>query len=253
MAIVKSFILIFGCLALATLFVEHAEARDFSLRLDQPLKSGIKVAETGVSNRKKGARLDTDEYRNKYWTSGDDASYKVVQNRTYSKAGKFELTGIFGVTHTDPFLVVRQFGGFLGYNIFEYLGVQLVYWKHSVKESQAKTKFRELTNDVISVPTNDPKSFIGGNLVYSPVYGKLSVMGSLIIYYDMHLIGGFGQISTKNGTYSTPYGGIGQSIYLSKYLAFVFDYRITLYSETLEEVNRNRSDPVVNFGLKFLY
>jgi outer membrane beta-barrel protein len=95
------------------------------------------------------------------------------------------------------------------------------------------------------------------------LYGKLSVLGKSIIYYDLHLLGGLGYTRTENGSYATPSLGIGQRFYLSKLTSFRVDYRLQYYNETLieKQITTKLGQPVgardnfnntITFGFSFM-
>ena len=85
----------------------------------------------------KGEKLQVDNLKEKYWAKGDESELKVVQNRTYTKAHKFELGVFGGWTTTDPFLSVQNIGGSVGFHISEYFAIEAVGWKSFVSNSAA--------------------------------------------------------------------------------------------------------------------
>lgn len=189
---------------------------------------------TGTTNR--SDRVDVKALREKYWAKGDQSELRVVRNRTYTKANKLELGGYLGFTSTNPFLSVKNAGLSLGYHFNEYLGIQADFWKYIVTASSAATTFQNQTA-AEGVPhvadSNDPEYFYGAELLYSPLYGKLSLLGKAIIYFDLHLLGGVGETATESGSYVTPVVGIGQQIWMTKQVSLRLDYRVTYYHETV--------------------
>lgn len=192
---------------------------------------------TSVSNAQipapplKGQRLDVEKIKEKYWTQAQDLEPRVIQHRLYSKENRFELGVFAGKEIMDPFLSVKNYGGQLGYHLSEFFAVRVIGWKNFVSDSQALTM---LKRDIgTSTNSNAPKSFLGGELEFSPLYGKLSVLGKSIIYYDLHLMLGLGRTVTENGNYLTPFIGIGQQVYLSRYFAIQLDYRLLRYREEI--------------------
>jgi outer membrane beta-barrel protein len=180
----------------------------------------------------KAERMDVDQIRRKYWERGEDADARVIQNRLYSKALKFELGLYYGSISTDPFLSVTSFGGSLGFHFTEAWGLNLLYWKDFVSNSSATTFLQEDTNDTAN--TNPPSSFAGGEVAYSPIYGKISVFGEWIVHYDLHLLGGYGITSTRSGSDGTISIGIGQQFYLTRWMSLRLDYRAMHYNENVE-------------------
>jgi outer membrane beta-barrel protein len=180
-----------------------------------------------------GQLLKVDSLRKKYWEKTEDSSLRVVQNRLYSKAQRIELGVFVGTISTDPFLNVKSVGGTLGYFFNEEFGVNFIYWKAIVSDSSALATLKKQTGFITN--TNEPDSFYGGELSYSPIYGKLSVSGKLIVYYDFHLLCGLGFTKTETGSPLTPEVGLGQQTYLAKKTTLRLDYRLTYFKEKIME------------------
>jgi outer membrane beta-barrel protein len=187
----------------------------------------------------KGAKVDVEAVKRKYWAQGNESEMSVVQNRLYTKAGKFEF-GIFYANQVgDPFLVIRDFGALGTYHMTEEWGLTLYGWKSFVSNSTAYTAFVNTPGFPGDTNSDRPKYFIAGEVMFSPIYGKLSLIGKAILYYDMHVMAGMGRITQENGSYFAPTVGIGQQIYLNKSLALRIDYRWITYSETI--INKQTS------------
>ena len=69
----------------------------------------------------------------------------------------------------------------------------------------------------------------------SLLYGKLSLLGRKILYYDLHGGAGAAMVRTENGTYPAPVLSIGQNIFLSNSLTFRVDYRLLAFREDIIE------------------
>ena len=207
-------------------------------------------------------KTNVDLLKQKYWAQGEASELEVVQNRTYSKAGKFVLGAYLGTFASDPFLSVKGFGGKLGFYFNEYFGMYGLFWKETSNKSSALEAFESYSG---STTNNNPAtSFKGGEFVVSPIYGKLSVFGRAIIYYDMTAGLGAGITATENGNYITPYFTIGQKIYLSKYFGLSLDYRLMMYKEDIIEkvqistkgkylFSRTNWSDVITVGVDFVF
>lgn len=196
-------------------------------------------------------RVNVEAIKEKYWARGDESEIGVVQNRLYSKAGRFQF-GLFGATIVnDPFLSNRAVGGTFGYNFSEYVGVQLVAYKNFSSDSDASTffsdRFQAAGGGTLFPPTNKPRAYYGAEGNFSLIYGKLSLIGRAIVYYDLHLTAGLGLMNTENGNYVTPSVGLGQQFYLNQHLSLRLDYRLFAYREEL----RNKVPGNPQNGTKF--
>lgn len=178
-------------------------------------------------------KVNVDSIKKKYWARGDESELGVVQNRTYSKAGKVEVNIFGGFVSTDPFLSVKNAGLGVAYHFNEYLAAEALWFRDFTSPSSALQTFQQTLGATTNY--NAPHDFYGGELVGSLLYGKLSLIGKAIIYYDLHLLGGLGATSTDNGTYLTEHLGIGQQVYLTKRIALRVDYRAMHYNEDIIE------------------
>lgn len=175
--------------------------------------------------------VDVSKIKEKYWARGNEAEMGVVQNRMFQKRRRIEL-GVFGSNIAgDPFLTTYAFGASLGYHLSEFLALHVSYWKASVSASSAlKTLESQLAT---TTNTNEVKDFILGEGRASLLYGKLSLLGEFILYFDAYFSLGAGRISTESGKNLLISAGIGQQIHLSQTFAINIDYRLLFYKETI--------------------
>jgi outer membrane beta-barrel protein len=179
-------------------------------------------------------RVDTEAIKEKYWARGDETEIGVVQNRLYSKAHKVEFQIIGGIISSDPFVSTYSLGGRLGYHFSEYFSAHLLAWKSWASPSNAQTVAGSSAVEIgTAFNTDYARSYYGGEFQASLLYGKLSLVGKAIIYYDLHFLAGLGDTDTESGNNFTQSVGIGQQFYVSKRVSVIFDYRLMHYKDTL--------------------
>lgn len=184
-----------------------------------------------------GEKIDIDAIRQKYLSQAEDNEIRVVQNRQHTKKGKISLGIHAGSISTDPFLSVRNLGGSLGYYFNEFWGTEFLGWKSFANGSSALDTLYQSTKPHQTTDTNKPSSFYGLQFLFSPIYGKLSVLGKLIVYYDLNLVGGAGLTGTASGSYLTPFIGLDQRVYVGKYTSLGISYHFMEYSEKVLKAN----------------
>lgn len=184
-----------------------------------------------ASNPQEAEDLDVNKIKKRYWSRGDEADMDVVQNRLYSKAGKIEIGAFGGVINSDPFLSVYNAGVTVGYHFTEALGVDAIAWRSFWGPSSALNTLTQQTGRGADI--NPPGGLVGGEVNWSVLYGKLSLLGAEIIHYDLHLLGGAGMTNTANGNYLTGIVGIGQQFYLNQFTTLNLDFRLTPYHENI--------------------
>ncbi|HUP56069.1 MAG TPA: hypothetical protein VM598_01360, partial [Bdellovibrionota bacterium] len=108
-----------------------------------PPKVAPSAQPAAPSGEDKAERVNVENIKQKYWARGDESEIGVVQNRLYSKNGRFELGVLGSILTTDPFFSVSSLGGSLGYHFSEYVSVHAIGWKTFVKPSAAYDAFQE--------------------------------------------------------------------------------------------------------------
>jgi len=176
---------------------------------------------------------DVEAVRTRYWARGEEAEMGVVQNRTFSKTGKVELGLGVGTLTTDPFLAVSTVGMRGAYHFNETFSLGFMLWKDLVSPSTALETFED--NLGATTNNNPPSGYLGIEGAASLAYGKLSLLGQKIIYYDLHVLAGAGATDTESGIYLTPHLGIGQQVFLMDRMSLRVDYRAQFYRETIVE------------------
>jgi len=177
--------------------------------------------------------VDVKDIKNKYWAKGEKTKLGVVQNRKYTKSGKFEIGAFGAFISTDPFINVKAMGLRMGYHINENFGVSLFAWRDFVSKSGAQLAFEQNTGG--SANTNDPFAFYGLEGTASFLYGKLSLFGQKIIYYDLFFAGGGGLTVTETGNSPSALIGLGQRFFVSDHFSLRFDYRVIYFREDVPE------------------
>ncbi len=181
--------------------------------------------------------VDVNAVKEAYWNRSADGDIEVVQNRMFAKKNRLTLLLSGGTSSTDPFLDVKSLSGALGFHFSETLGLNAIYRKYIVSNSSYLDDLQSnlITGTPSTANTNKPNAYYGGEIEYSPIYGKISISGSSIVHYDAHLLLGLGLTDTESGKYLTPSVGFGPQFYLSQSLALRFDYRLAIYKETINE------------------
>ncbi len=174
--------------------------------------------------------LEVEKIKEKYWAQGDESQLGVVQNRTYSKKEKIQIGLLGGRAMDDPFLATNFYGGNISYNFSEFWGVSVLGWKYNVSPSNALTVLRAGGKEANTI---EPHNYIGAEASGSFLYGKLSLIGKKIIYYDMHFTAGMGSTNTENDSAAfTASLGLGQRFYITQNMSLRMDYRVQTYQAT---------------------
>lgn len=137
----------------------------------------------------------------------EDHKVLVIHDRKYTKAKRFELGLDFGTIYNNPFFDSVSYGGRAAYHFTEYLAVDAFYNStHSWFGSEANrlNKFFEDYNFPNTAPYIKTVSYGGMGVKWSPVYGKLALFRSHIIYFDLYGILGLAHLTLRSDGYQIP-------------------------------------------------
>ena len=226
------------CLDLKECFVAllamiATQSTAFGRAQEEAKSNHLALPEKEQINSEVNSEVNMEAIKEKYWALGNETELGVVQNRAYTKSGKFEFSFNLGVLYSDPFLEVKTLGFSAGYHLSEYFSLHLLALKHITQPSSALTTFQSTLG--ATVDTNIPRYYLGTEAMGSLFYGKLSVLGKSIIYYDFYFLGGLGLTNTESGNYPTPSLGLGQRFYLNRTLSIRLDYRLFYFYENIVE------------------
>jgi outer membrane beta-barrel protein len=227
-------------LVLATLLPAAAWCGEKTSATPQPTAT---PGQSGDSNAGP-EEADVQKIKEKYWARGNEAEVGVVQNRLFSKRHKVELDLTAGGLNGDPFLSTVMLNGELGYHFTEFFSVHAIFGYAFVSPSSALQTLQSQQNTTTN--TNNPKYFLASEARASLLYGKISLLGSAILYFDAYLTAGPGYINTESGGDFLLMGGIGQQIHITQTFALDISYRMLWYNETI--IGKVSSGPNANLG-----
>ncbi len=134
-------------------------------------------------------KVDLKKLEDKYFSAKDD-DYGVIQNRTFSKAGKIYASLVYGPLVNDTFAKARAAGLMTGYYFTEDFGIEASYLKYDTTKSESVESFNLLTANT-SPNYNLIDSSYSVSATYTPFYAKMAFMNKAILYFDMGFTAGF--------------------------------------------------------------
>ena len=175
-------------------------------------------------------RIDVQSMKRRYWTVGNEDLMDVVQNRLYTKKGRLETALRYGFWSDDAFQDQKSLGLSLGYHFNEFFSLHGFYNTISASNSQAFSA-AAIAAPAATPYVNPAKSVMGLEGRASLLYGKLSVLGKSILYYDFNIAAGLSQHKTNLGTSTGYFAGFGQQFYVNRNLFVTFDYRLLMHTD----------------------
>lgn len=219
-------------------------------------------------------KVDLKKLEDKYWAAKDD-DYGVIQNRTFSKSGKFFGSLVYGTLINDPYATSKALGGMVGYYFTEDFGIEGSYLNYDSKKNE---NIESLKNNGTSTDLSPNYNLIRNSLAisatYTPFYAKMAFMNKSIMYFDMGFTLGAGLTTYDQvrkpalGTneefisQSSPHVefGVMQQLFITKNVAVRMDLKNTFYNQEVIQYqanfNNNRStenkstnDTTLTFGV----
>jgi outer membrane beta-barrel protein len=198
---------------------------------------------------------------------------KPVSGQLYRKAGKLELTipaGVFSLN--DAFFSKYMVGAKLTYHLTETwsLGVNGSFGTSSATGSTSICTVNAGCNPATSGQLNqvpgDIKWIAGGEVGFSPLYGKLNLFGEKALHFDLSLLVGADLVSYRDvldataanagatpGTVSTPGGhvGIGARLFFARFMALRLELRDVFYKVSALPTGNLQTQLLAEAGLSF--
>ena len=191
--------------------------------------------------------VDVSNFEAKYWAP-KDVDFSVVQNRTYPKENRLFLSLNYGPIINDGYSEGNNTGITANYFFTERWGLQLQRVSGSLKDNKFTQNLTSFGSGVqpdfgrFTDYTNIGVSFV-------PVYAKMSLLGSKIIYFDMAITPTVGQVGYNQITINGPqkqssfaYGiDVTQYFFLSRNWALRADIKNFFYKEDIAKYNQGSS------------
>lgn len=143
----------------------------------------------------KDEKLDVSGLEEKYWSS-QDTDFTVVQNRTYTKAGRTSLSLSVGFPTNDSYSTGSINALAVNYYFNERHGVELNFTNYPLRNSSLVDTF--LTSNGALPDMNRDKSSYGISYNFVPIYAKASLLGSKIMYFDFAVSPGLQMVTFEN-------------------------------------------------------
>ena len=211
----------------------------------------------------------------------------VVQNRFFLKEGRFEITAASGYVPNNP-MVTRFSGSLFGaYHMNEKFAGEFAFMYFP---DLGSNDLKGLTQKLVEIATNRSnqsnfeqpveKAMLGASFAarWSPIYGKINLIGENVLNFDFYMTGGLGMLSAKSyyaysdqDVISLRYDsnklhiplnvGIGTNLFINQSLAIKIDARSFVYRAPapvydptdVEQLNKQRiyNDIVTSVGVSY--
>lgn len=163
-------------------------------------------------------KLDLKKLEDKYW-SAKDSDFSVVQNRTYSKANKMFVSLGYGPLVNDAYSYGRMTNFAAGYYFSERFGLEVAYETGTLKDNDSTDAF--INKNKFAPDYNQFKTYTSLNAIVVPFYAKMSFWDKKIMYFDMQVAVGVGQMQYKAMQRDNVVAGVDQGTDASEDLSTI--------------------------------
>ncbi|MGM0578277.1 MAG: outer membrane beta-barrel domain-containing protein [Myxococcota bacterium] len=168
-------------------------------------------------------------------------SIRVIQRRRVLRRHRLELQGFGGIGVADTMFRHFRASGAMRFHFDEHWSIGGSYAHYWADES---SQFDDVTDNYELFPERAAMEWMaGGNLAYTPIFGKFALFGSNIVHFDLSTMVGGGVLeSTRSDDLRwTITVGFGWRVFFNDWLAWTSEVKDHIYVEKF-----NAGDEVVN-------
>ncbi len=170
---------------------------------------------------------------------------KSVQRKDFLKRRRWELTPMVCLSLNDAFYQKIGGGASLAYHLADSLGIEVQAAYVGTIQTDMVGYFQQANEALPKV--SELQYYMMGNILWSPIYGKLSLFTDEIVHFDAYLIGGFGMAKTETGYKLASNIGLGLRYFVTSWLVIKLEVRDLIYTETLKlDVQRTEFSDIQN-------
>ena len=178
----------------------------------------------------------------------------VIQRKFLPKTERFQFFAGATSIMNDPWFTSLGLSAKLGYFFTEQWGLELDVMflgtskRDNIKQLQNNDGVH--TDSIINV-----KGYYGASAIWSPIYGKMGLLGKKIIPFDMYFALGGGTSQISNGTGGTTiHLGTGQIYAINKSAGFRWDFSWNMVSaKPTGQGSQNFNNILLSAGFSFFF
>jgi len=194
----------------------------------------------------------------------------VVQGRVFQKVNRVEFSLIGGIIPNNQWLTYETFDARLAYHFAEGLGFEGSF-------TQALSQERAIINDLRSIPCPSPNSDLDGdgnpdsncgielenapdplqrayfgNVIWSPIYGKMALFSKKVLYFDIYFLAGAGMFQNKRSDRFAFDVGLGWKVFINEWMSARVEVKDIIVREAAP-FNHVVNNLLVQLGVSFFF
>jgi outer membrane beta-barrel protein len=178
----------------------------------------------------------------------------VLQKRFLPKTKRFQAFAGLGLITNDAFFNTLGGSFKLGYFFTESMGLEGSYLTLTTSEAKSTKELKEIQG-VTTENLVYPKSYMGLDFMWIPIYGKMTYFNRRIVNFDLYLTLGLGTTAIQNNlSASTFHVGTGQIFALSKAFSLRWDFSWNFFDAKQVDLSTNTvNNLLLTVGASFFF
>lgn len=180
-------------------------------------------------------------------TAEETRAVHVIEQRPFIQRLRVELVPKYGYTLNEPYFDYHQAGGDLRFHITEEWALAGTFSYYFSNETD---ELADVQNTFEVFPEKRPvRWYAGGEVSYTPFYGKFILFGSWIVPWNAWLsVGGGVTLTGVDGVHATGTIGLGARLFLTRWLTLHLELKDHIYNEDFKAGDSLMNNFVVNAG-----
>jgi len=174
---------------------------------------------------------------------------KSVQRKTFLKKKRVEIFPFFAMNLNDPFYQHFLAGASLGFHMVDSFSVELKGGAVVGTVNQDAVKLVRVNEGAICEDCPQLKYHADVNLGWSPIYGKISLLGESIVHFDTYFSAGGGIFGTDSGANPALNVGVGQRYFFNDWLVGRVELRDYIFMDSRNEISDIQNILLLSFSV----
>jgi len=167
---------------------------------------------------------------------------KAVQRKPVIKALRAELTPIFAVSLNDSYFTHLIVGAGAAFYLHDSFGIGLRGAYFLAHPRSNKQRVIRIGQTAVPATFDLPTALGSFELHWVPIYGKIALINSLIVPFDLFLTSGVGFVTTDTNVRPSFSAGVGQRFMVNDWMAIRIEVNDTVFNDTQTVNGQPRSD-----------
>lgn len=170
---------------------------------------------------------------------------KSIQRKDFLKRHRWAVSPMVTLSLNDAFYQKAGGGAALAFHPADSLGLEIQGVYIGTVQTDMVGYYQQANQALPKV--SNLRFYMTGNLLWSPLYGKLSLFTDDIVHFDAYLIAGFGMAYTETGAKFATNLGLGLRYFLASWFVIKLEVRDLIYTETFTlDVQRTEFSDIQN-------